>query len=193
YKGEIKLNNQEIKMLERYSYYKKVMLVPQSPYIFSDTIYNNICLYETYDDEDISNAIQLAGLSDFVQEQAGGWDTILEENGKNLSGGQAQRISIARAIIRKCDFLIVDEVTSSLDIKTTCDIMENLLNLDCSVIVITHDILGSYMEKFDKIYCLEAGELKEHGTFCELMQNKAEFYRMQLQANKGNHNTDAIV
>lgn len=97
-------------------------------------------------------------MSDFLKTQPQGLQTILLENGKNLSGGQAQRIALARALLRRCQYLIADEATASLDVKTT------------------HDILGSYMQKFDYIYYIEQGEIKEQGTFQELMKHKAEFY-----------------
>lgn len=74
--------------------------------------------------------------------------------------------------------MIVDEATSSLDVKTTHEIMENLLDIDCSMIIITHDILGSYMEKFDTVCYLEQGELKEKGTFRELIDRNAGFSAM---------------
>lgn len=130
----------------------------KSPYIFSDTIYENHCLGEVFSIEEIQNAINKAGLSDFLKAQPQGLQTILLENGKNLSGGQAQRIALARALLRRCQYLIADEATASLDVKTT------------------HDILGSYMQKFDCIYYIEHGEIKEQGTFQELMKQKAEFY-----------------
>ena len=121
----------------------------------------------------MEEAIRLAGLEEYVKGQPEGWETVLSENGKNLSGGQAQRIAIARAVLRDCDFLIVDEATSSLDVKTTNEIMENLLGLPCSMIIITHDILGNYMKEFDTVCYLEHGRLKEKGSFDELLEKNA--------------------
>lgn len=155
---------------------KRMMMIPQSPYIFSDTIYENLCLGEVFSIEEIQNAINKAGLSDFLKAQPQGLQTILLENGKNLSGGQAQRIALARALLRRCQYLIADEATASLDVKTTHEVMTQLLETGCTMIVITHDILGSYMQKFDCIYYIEHGEIKEQGTFQELMKHKAEFY-----------------
>ena len=90
------------------------MMIPQSPYIFSDTIHENFCLGESFSTEEIETAIDKAGLSDFVQAQPQGLQTVLLENGKNLSGGQAQRIALARALLRHCQYLIADEATASL-------------------------------------------------------------------------------
>lgn len=178
YSGNVQVDGCEVRRIKRDHYYQRVMMIPQTPYLFSDSIYNNICLYQKYDTKEVEKAICLAGLSEFMQKQPEGWNTVLAEGGRNLSGGQAQRIAIARAILRHCDFLIVDEATSSLDVKTTHEIMENLLDIDCSMIIITHDILGSYMEKFDTVCYLEQGELKEKGTFKELIERNAGFSAM---------------
>ena len=86
-----------------------------------------------------------------------GLETVIDENIKNLSGGQLQRIALARVLIRKYDMLILDEVTSSLDPETTKNIMEYVLELPNIVIVITHDVFGSYMNRFDKVYTIEKG------------------------------------
>lgn len=77
-----------------------------------------------------------------------------------MSGGQLQRIALARLIIRKYDLIIVDEITSSLDPETTESIMKLLLGLNCMVIVVTHDIFGAYMDEFDKVYEIKQGTLK---------------------------------
>lgn len=167
YEGSIEADGRDL---------KRIMMIPQSPYIFSDTIYENLCLGESFSKEEIETAIDKAGLSDFVQAQPQGLQTVLLENGKNLSGGQAQRIALARALLRHCQYLVADEATASLDVKTTHEVMEHLLETDCTMVIITHDIQGSYMQKFDCIYYIDQGEIKEQGTFQELMNHKAEFY-----------------
>lgn len=83
---------------------------------------------------------------------------------------------MARAILRKCDLMLVDESTSSLDVVTTCEVMDHLLDLDCTVIMITHDIFGEYMKHFDRICYLEQGRVKENGTFDGLMKENGGFF-----------------
>ncbi len=169
YEGSVLINGNPLNSIKRDIFYQRVALIPQTPFIFSDTIYNNICLFQDFSDEAVSKAISKAGLRDFVTDQKDDLNTVLAENGRNLSGGQIQRIAIARAIIRQCDLMLVDEATSNLDVATTHQVMENLLNLDCAVIVVTHDIFGEYMKKFDNIYYLEHGRITEQGKLNELI------------------------
>lgn len=161
YGGHILVNGLELGEVERESYYRRAALILQSPFLFSDTIYNNICLGKEYPQEEIEAAIGTAGLRSYIDELPEGLDTVISENGKNLSGGQAQRVAIARAVLRKCDLMIVDEPTSSLDANTTREVMDNLLALDCMLIVITHDVYGEYMQKFNQIYYMENGMIQK--------------------------------
>lgn len=87
YEGNVLIDGHEVKEINRSEYYRKVMMIPQTPYIFSDSIYNNLCLYQKYEDEKVRKAVRLAGLEEFLKGQPEGWETILSENGKNLSGG----------------------------------------------------------------------------------------------------------
>lgn len=176
YQGDIFVNDKPLKSINLESYYQKTAMIPQTPFLFSDSIYNNLCLFQSFSDDEVREAVRLAGLETFIKDQPDGWDTVLAENGRNLSGGQAQRIAMARAILRRCDLMLVDEATSSLDVATTCEVMDNLLDLDCTVIMITHDIFGEYMKRFDRIYYLEQGRVKEKGIFDGLMKENGGFY-----------------
>lgn len=178
YEGQILVNGQDIRRYKKDSYYQKIAMIPQTPFIFNDTIYNNLCLYQSCSEEEVRRAIRQSGLEDYIAAQPEGWDTMLLENGRNLSGGQAQRISIARAILRKCELLLVDEATSSLDVKTTDEIMNNLLSLDCAMLLITHDIFGEYMKKFDRILYLENGVISEAGEFDQLIKTEGKFNQL---------------
>ena len=178
YEGEVLINDRNLRDIRRESYYKKVAMIPQMPFLFSDTIYNNLCLYDQYSEEEVKRAVELAGLTEFIKDQQDGLNTALSESGRNLSGGQAQRIAIARALLRKCDVMLVDEATASLDAATTSEVIENLLALDCAVILITHDIFGDYMKKFDMVYYLEEGQIKEQGGFEELLERGGSFSQL---------------
>lgn len=94
-----------------------------------------------------------------------------------------QRIAVARELLHKCDLILVDEATSSLDVATTCEVMENLLSLDCTVLVITHDIFGDYMKGFDQIYYLEDGQIREQGSFDSLIGQNGGFATLHKKMN----------
>lgn len=157
YKGTIQVDGNELREISKESFCEKIGIISQNPYIFTDTLKNNICLFESFSDEEISEALIKAGIYEYIQELPLGLDTVLIENGKNLSGGQAQRVAIARAVIRKKNILLVDEGTSGLDVDTADNIMKNLFALQGTLIMITHDIHGNYMNQFNKKYNLVDG------------------------------------
>lgn len=159
YSGDILYYDGEKQVLNQKAGCKWIGYVSQNPYIFHDTIRNNICLYEAYPEEEIRHVLKQVGLVEAVEELEQGLDTVISENVKNLSGGQLQRIALARLVIRKYDLIIVDEITFSLDPETTDAIMKLLLDLDGMVVVITHDTFGEYMERFDKVYEIREGKL----------------------------------
>lgn len=94
-----------------------------------------------------------------VAQLPNGLQTELSENGRNLSGGQIQRIALARALLRRSEVILVDEATSSLDAATTSEIMAQLLSLPATVLVITHDTFGEYMHDFDRVLEVRDGEI----------------------------------
>lgn len=177
-KGSIEINNKNIGSLPQKSYYRMVSMVPQNPYIFNDSIRNNICLYNKFTENDFSNAIQNAGLLEYINGCLEGADTKLSSVDDGLSGGQAQRIAIARSLIRKCDLLLLDEPTASLDVINSSKILNNILLLPCTVIVSTHDVYNEYLKKFDRILYMSDGVISESGTYDELLKKQNDFYKM---------------
>ena len=160
YSGDILFNGRQVRTLDRTALYRRVGYIAQTAYLFHDTIRNNICLHEDFPDEQLAHAIAAAGLTDWVASLPDGLDTVISENGKNLSGGQRQRIGIARLALRSYDLIIADEITASLDPDTSGQVMENLLALPCMVVAITHDVAGSFMHQFDKVYRVEHGMVR---------------------------------
>lgn len=160
YTGSIKINSTDLKKISVESLYKQIGILSQNPYLFNDTIKNNICLYETFSDEEIKDALIKSGIYEYVCSLSKGLDTMILENGKNLSGGQAQRIAIARAMIRNKRILLIDEGTTGLDSDTANSIMEHLFDMECTIIMITHDIHGNYISKFNKKYHLLNGHIE---------------------------------
>ena len=160
YSGDILFNGRQVRTLDRTALYRRVGYVAQTAYLFHDTIRNNICLHEDFPDEQLAHAIAAAGLTDWVASLPDGLDTVISENGKNLSGGQRQRIGIARLALRSYDLIIADEITASLDPDTSQQVMENLIAMPCMVVAITHDVAGSFMHQFDKVYRVEHGVVR---------------------------------
>ena len=157
YSGDILFNGRQVRTLDRTALYRRVGYIAQTAYLFHDTIRNNICLHEDFPDEQLAHAIAAAGLTDWVASLPDGLDTVIRENGKNLSGGQRQRIGIARLALRSYDLIIADEITASLDPDTSQQVMENLIAMPCMVVAITHDVAGSFMHQFHKVYRVEHG------------------------------------
>ena len=157
YSGGILFNGRQVRALDRTALYRRVGYIAQTAYLFHDTIRNNICLYEDFTDAQLTHAIAAAGLADWVASLPDGLDTVIRENGKNLSGGQRQRIGIARLALRSYDLIIADEITASLDPDTSQQVMENLIAMPCMVVAITHDVTGSFMHQFHKVYRVEHG------------------------------------
>ena len=160
YSGGILFNGRQVRTLDRTALYRRVGYIAQTAYLFHDTIRNNICLHEDFPDEQLAHAIAAAGLADWVASLPDGLDTVISENGKNLSGGQRQRIGIARLALRSYDLIIADEITASLDPDTSQQVMENLIAMPCMVVAITHDVAGSFMHQFDKVYRVEHGVVR---------------------------------
>ena len=160
YSGDILFNGRQVRTLDRTALYRRVGYIAQTAYLFHDTIRNNICLHEDFPDEQLAHAIAAAGLADWVASLPDGLDTVISENGKNLSGGQRQRIGIARLALRSYDLIIADEITASLDPDTSQQVMENLIAMPCMVVAITHDVAGSFMHQFDKVYRVEHGVVR---------------------------------
>lgn len=177
--GEIKFDDTEISKIDSSYLYKSIAYIHQNIFIFDDTLKNNIALYNDYKDEDIMRVIELSGLSEFVKRLSNGIYTNIGENGNICSGGERQRIGIARALICRSKFLILDEATSSLDNITASQITNSVLTLkDTSSIVITHQLNYNLLSKCDYIYVMKNGRVIEEGKLDQLIDNKLYFYNL---------------
>lgn len=158
YAGSIRVGGAELRGISRAALLHHVGYISQKTFLFDDTIRHNISLYEDFTEGQMEEAVRRSGLADYVAALPGGLDTRIAENGRNLSGGQAQRIGIARAAIRGYRVILADEITASLDEATSQQVMDNLLDMDATVIAITHDTQGAFMGRFDSIYRIEDGQ-----------------------------------
>jgi subfamily B ATP-binding cassette protein MsbA len=152
-------------------------IVTQEPILFNDTIANNISLgMDDATEEQIMNAAKIANAHQFILQKENGYNTSIGERGNKLSGGEKQRITIARAVLKNPPILILDEATSSLDTeseKLVQDAINNLMNNRTSI-VIAHRL--STIRHADEIIVLQKGKIVERGTHQDLMDLEG-FYR----------------
>ena len=174
YSGNIHYNNTELREISIDSLFEISSFVEQNVFVFDDSIINNITMYSNVEDELLKEAINKSGLAKLIEEK--GPDYHCGENGCNLSGGEKQRISIARALVKKSKLLLLDEATSALDNETSASITNNLLAIDNTTkIMITHRLDEEILSKFDEIIVMKNGNIVEYGTYKELIDNNATF------------------
>lgn len=179
YTGNITLDGINISDLSSENLYQLFSIMHQNVFLFDDSILNNITLYNEYKLEDIFNVIEKVGLSKYINNLQDNIYSKIEGNGSNLSGGEKQRIALARALIKNNKWVIMDEATSYLDNETFSTIENLILSLrDVTCITITHRYSKDILEQYDKIFVLKNGELYEEGTFDELIAKKRLFYSL---------------
>lgn len=184
YTGEICCNGTNIKKINKKDIYSRMAMIHQKVFMFDDTLKNNITMYQNYSEEEILDAVRKAGLEDVAGNDKQGLEQNVGEGGKNLSGGEQQRIAIARALLKKSDVLILDEATSSLDSEVGARIENTVLKQqNLTVIVVTHKLSESILRQYDGIVVLNKGQIVEYGTFDELMDNKSKFYGLFTLSN----------
>jgi subfamily B ATP-binding cassette protein MsbA len=175
--GDILIDNQSIYKVKIKSLRDKISLVSQDTTLFDDTIKNNIkYAKDDVSDEDIIAAAKFSYSHEFIEKLPNKYETIIGENGVRLSGGEKQRLSIARAMIKKSPIILLDEATSSLDAETESKIQDALkiLTKDRTTIVIAHRL--STILNSDQIYIIDAGNVVANGKHDELL-NSSELYK----------------
>ena len=185
--GDIKIDNQSIYTKKLSSLRKNISLVSQETTLFDDTVLNNI-KYANLDatNEEITEAAKLSYSSEFIDNLPKKINTFIGENGVRLSGGEKQRISIARAILKKSKIILLDEATSSLDAETEDKIQDaiNFLTKGRTTLVIAHRL--STILNSDKIYVIDGGKVIGDGKHEDLLKNSEtykNFYEKQIQKN----------
>ena len=183
--GDIKIDNQSIYKSTISSVRKNISLVSQDTTLFDDTIKNNIA-YANLEasDKEIVEAAKFSFASEFIDKLPEKYDTLIGENGIRLSGGEKQRLSIARAILKKSSIILLDEATSSLDAETESKIQKaiNFLTEGKTTIVIAHRL--STILNSDKIYVIDNGQVVDEGKHSELLTNSKiykNFYDKQIK------------
>ncbi len=183
--GDIKIDKQSIYDSSIYSLRKNISLVSQDTTLFDDTIFNNIA-YASLNASmtDVKDAAKYSFASEFIEKLPDKYDTLIGENGVRLSGGEKQRLSIARAILKKSPIILLDEATSSLDAETESKIQKaiSFLTKGRTTIVIAHRL--STILNSDVIYVIDKGQVIDHGKHDELLKSSEtykNFYDKQLR------------
>lgn len=172
YTGSLQINNREIKEIDVFSFL--TFIRPES-YLFAGSVRENLQIAKKdASDQEMKEALKKAGVFDFIESQKG-LDTVVLENGKNFSGGQKQRLCLARALLKDSQVYILDEATSNIDRVSEDDIMNRMyaLSKEKLVICISHRLAN--IQKAQCIYCLEKGKIVEFGTHEQLLQNQSVY------------------
>lgn len=177
YTGEILYDDTELREIASESLYEMVSVVQQNVFIFNASIRDNITMFSDFPKEAVDRAIELSGLSGLIEERGEAY--LCGENGSGLSGGEKQRISIARSLLKQSRVLLVDEATAALDPQTAFQVSNAILELSgLTRIVVTHALEESLLRRYDCVLTLKNGRITEWGSFDALMEKKGYFYSL---------------
>lgn len=177
YRGSVLLDGTELRELSPEALYGLMSVIHQNVFVFNASIRDNVSMFREFPQEAQDEAIRRAHLRELLD--ARGADYLCGENGKGLSGGEKQRVSIARSLLKKSSVLLVDEATAALDVQTAHQVSSDILDLTgMTRIVVTHSLEEALLRRYDGIFVLKNGTLAESGSFDELMQRKGYFYAL---------------
>lgn len=177
YSGHILADGIELSDISTESLYGTMAAIQQNVFVFNASIKDNVSMFRDFPKTEMDEAIARAHLGALIRER--GEDYLCGENGSGLSGGEKQRISIARSLLKKSSVLLADEVTAALDAQTAHRVSSDILDLQgITRIVVTHTLEESLLRRYDKIFVLRGGRIEEAGNFADLMANKGYFYAL---------------
>ncbi|PGW40962.1 thiol reductant ABC exporter subunit CydD [Bacillus thuringiensis] len=183
--GKILVNGIEVDGSTREDWQKNIAYIPQQPYIFPLSLKDNIRFYETNaTDEEVERVINEVGLCSLVTSLPNGMHERIGEGGRMLSGGQEQRVAMARALLSKKPIILLDEPTAHLDIETEFEIKQAMLRLFNGKLVFLATHRLHWMKHMDHILILNKGEMKESGTYEELLENETLHFHREERGEK---------
>lgn len=181
YTGSVRYDGQDIRDISGERLFELISVIHQETFLFDATIEENITLFRPVDRAVLEDAVKKAGLEELVKEK--GLDYACGENGANLSGGEKQRVGIARSILLGAKVLLLDEATSALDIRTGSRLIRTVQQMEGKTrIAVTHDVYPELMDNFDQIIVLKDGQIAGQGKYSELLQTCPA---LQKLVNKG--------
>ena len=176
YSGNIYIDD-ELHTVSPESLYGVMSVIQQNVFVFNASIRDNVTMFRDFPRDDTDRAIEHAHLGGLIAER--GEECLCGENGRGLSGGEKQRISIARSLLKRSSVLLADEATSALDAATAHSVASDLLELDgVTRMIVTHTLDASLLRRYDGIIALRDGCIAESGSFDELMKMKGYFYAL---------------
>jgi ATP-binding cassette, subfamily B, bacterial len=184
--GQIRVNGKDIREIKLESLRGQIAVVPQSPVIFSDTVFENVALgAEDASEATVRQACDLANATEFIERLKKGFETKLGQRGTTLSGGQVQRIAIARALIRRPKVLLLDEPNSSLDSKSEASIISSLMRLKehMTIIIVSHDT-HTLSGIADRIFVIDDGKIVQNGNHQELVGQSGMYNTLSGESRK---------
>ena len=185
YNGDILIDNKDIHKIFINDLYKNMSMIQQNVFMFDDSIKENIKLFANYSDEEVLSICDRSGLSNLISRLPDGINSLVGENGNKLSGGEKQRIAIARSLINNTKILILDESTSALDNETAYNLESSLLSInDLTLIVVTHKLIKNILLNYDEIIVMKDGMVIEKGSFDYLISLKGYFYSLYYLQNE---------
>lgn len=169
YEGSVLIDDNELRDIKKESYYEHIVMIHQNVFLFEDTFENNIKLYRNIDDNKYKYAVCKANLTDLEKRAGNESLDVLRDGGVELSGGEKQRIAIARSLLLNTDFMLLDEPTSALDPENAETLYDTILSLeDLGVLVVTHNWDDELLNRFDQVIYMENGSLKKIGKWDDI-------------------------
>ncbi|MBR4971508.1 MAG: ABC transporter ATP-binding protein [Oscillospiraceae bacterium] len=175
--GSICYDGTPLRNIRSESLYELISVVQQNVFVFNASIRDNITMFSPFPSEEVERAIELSGLSGLIAQRGEAY--LCGENGSGLSGGEKQRISIARSLLKKSQVLLVDEATAALDAQTALQVSQAILQLQgLTRIVVTHALEENLLKQYDCVLAMKNGRIVESGSFDELIEKKGYFYSL---------------
>lgn len=182
YSGLITYDDVDARAVDMEALVDHISEIQQNVFIFDATIRENMTMFQEFPEEKVSEALEKAGLGELIRHRGEGY--LCGEDGCNLSGGEKQRISIARCFLKDASVLLADEATAALDAETSSHIMSEILGMEqMTRIIVSHKMNPGLLGQYDRIIVMKNGKVRETGTFEELMEQKTYFYSLYNVAN----------